>query len=93
MSLAEYEGYCESSNIPTGSVQVEASDPRKEVLHQIQMRHIDIFFCARETLTYCTEDTNLIFSFFSSLKRLALGSVVNYVQKYNDHKRCKVVIL
>jgi len=73
MALAEYSGYCESLGIPSKVIQVEAGDVRKEVLHQIESRQIQIFYCARETLAYPHPETNGIFSIFSSLKKSGNG--------------------
>jgi len=93
LSLAEYQGYCDSSGIPTSVIQVETNDPRKEVLRQMELRKIDIFYASRDTLAYSTPDTNLIFSVFGSIRKTFLGTPVSYVEKYADKNRFKLVIV
>lgn len=69
LCLSEYEALFENYNVDTVVIQVEASDPRKEALNQIQLNKIDEVYIGASTLRNCVSDSNIIFNTFSVLKR------------------------
>ncbi|KYQ90476.1 hypothetical protein DLAC_09101 [Tieghemostelium lacteum] len=85
LSLFKYENYFDSLNIQYIPIQVEAFDIENKIIQEIQENEIDLVYIGASALNSNANPDNLVFSFFSSVKKFLVGTIVSGLEKASQY--------
>eukprot|EP01124_Arcella_intermedia_P027758 TRINITY_DN549_c0_g1_i2.p1 TRINITY_DN549_c0_g1~~TRINITY_DN549_c0_g1_i2.p1 ORF type:complete len:177 (+),score=33.17 TRINITY_DN549_c0_g1_i2:44-574(+) len=82
LALSQYERLCQAENIPVTVRQIEADDPNEELVDIITDLEIDTVYIGDMSFTNVANSDNIVFSFFSNVKRYFTGTTAEYLKEH-----------
>jgi len=90
LALSQYERLCNAEGITCTTRQIEADDPNQEIVDIIQDLEVETVYIGEMSFTNVANDDNIVFSFFSNIKRYFTGTTSEYLKA--NCEGCRVVV-
>eukprot|EP01123_Difflugia_compressa_P009350 TRINITY_DN3073_c0_g1_i1.p1 TRINITY_DN3073_c0_g1~~TRINITY_DN3073_c0_g1_i1.p1 ORF type:complete len:167 (+),score=32.27 TRINITY_DN3073_c0_g1_i1:19-519(+) len=90
LALSQYERLCQAEGVAVTSRQIEADDPNQELIEIIKDLEIDTVYIGDMSFSSVANEDNIVFSFFSNVKRYFTGTTAEYLKE--NAENCRVVV-
>ncbi|KAN0053280.1 hypothetical protein ACTA71_009729 [Dictyostelium dimigraforme] len=89
LTLYKYEHYFDSIGIQYTPIQVESISITSKIISELEENEIDLAYVGAQALTNVSNPDNIIFSAFSFIKQVLLGTIVSGLKSASEKKDCK----
>ncbi|EAL68043.2 hypothetical protein DDB_G0278883 [Dictyostelium discoideum AX4] len=89
LTLYKYEHYFDSIGIEYTPIQVESISITSKIISELEENEIDLAYVGAQALTNVSNPDNIIFSAFSFIKQVFLGTIVSGLKSASEKKDCK----
>ncbi|KAK5582847.1 hypothetical protein RB653_004436 [Dictyostelium firmibasis] len=89
LTLYKYEHYFDSIGIQYTPIQVESISITSKIISELEENEIDLAYVGAQALTNVSNPDNIIFSAFSLIKQVFLGTIVSGLKSASEKKDCK----
>eukprot|EP01121_Diplochlamys_sp_Union-15-3_P019933 TRINITY_DN7624_c0_g1_i1.p1 TRINITY_DN7624_c0_g1~~TRINITY_DN7624_c0_g1_i1.p1 ORF type:complete len:132 (-),score=19.60 TRINITY_DN7624_c0_g1_i1:171-566(-) len=79
--LSQFHRYCEKLGVNVTSYQKASNNPQSEFVQEIRTKKVEVFYLGETAFTQVASDENVVFQFFSWVKKQVVGTMAKYLKK------------